>query len=236
MINKLFESAAAAVADIEDGATILVGGFGSAGSPVELLHALLDQGARRLTIVSNNTGAGHVGLAALIEQGRVAKMIASFPRTANSTAFQERYARREIDLELVPQGTLAERIRAGGAGIPAFYTPTSVGTVLAAGKESRSFEGRAHALEFAIKADYALIKASNADRYGNLLYNKTARNFAPIMATAARVTIVQTRAYSQVGSIDPESVVTPGLFVERIVKVRDPADESALVAAGEVHA
>ena len=236
MINKLFQSAAAAVADIEDGATILVGGFGSAGSPVELLHALLDQGARRLTIVSNNTGAGHVGLAALIEQGRVAKMIASFPRTANSTAFQERYARREIDLELVPQGTLAERIRAGGAGIPAFYTPTSVGTVLAAGKESRSFDGREHVLEFAIKADYALIKAANADRYGNLLYNKTARNFAPIMATAARVTIVQTRSYSQVGSIDPESVVTPGLFVERIVKVRDPADESALVAAGEVHA
>jgi 3-oxoadipate CoA-transferase alpha subunit len=236
MINKLFESAAAAVADIEDGATILVGGFGSAGSPVELLHALLDQGARRLTVVSNNTGAGHVGLAALIEQGRVAKMIASFPRTANSTAFQERYAMREIDLELVPQGTLAERIRAGGAGIPAFYTPTSVGTVLAAGKESRSFDGREHVLEFAIKADYALIKAANADRYGNLQYNKTARNFAPIMATAARVTIVQTRSYSQVGSIDPECVVTPGLFVDRIVKVRDPADEAALVAAREVHA
>lgn len=235
MIDKFYQSAAAAVTDIQDGATILVGGFGSSGSPVELLHALLDHGARELTIVSNNTGAGHVGLAALIERGRVAKMICSFPRTANSIAFQEQFARGKIELELVPQGTLAERLRAAGAGIPAFYTPTGVGTMLSNGKEHRQFNGREYLLEHALQADYALIKAANADRYGNLTYNKTARNFAPIMATAARITIVQTKSYSVVGSIDPEQVITPGLFVNRIVIVRDPADEAALVAAGASH-
>jgi 3-oxoadipate CoA-transferase alpha subunit len=235
VINKLYSTAAEAVADIPDGSTILVGGFGSAGSPVELLHALIDHGATSLTVVSNNTGAGHVGLAALIEHGRVARMICSFPRTENSTAFQERFGRKEIALELVPQGTLVERLRAGGAGIPAFYTPTSVGTVLADGKEHRSFAGREFVLESALVADYALIKARTADRYGNLLYNTTARNFAPIMATAARVTLVQAEHYVDVGDIPAESVVTPGLFVKRIVQVRNPADEGALIASGVVY-
>lgn len=202
MIDKFYETGAEAVADIFDGATILIGGFGEAGSPIELIHALIDQGARDLTIVNNNTGSGHVGLAALIENGRVAKMICSFPRTANSTVFPDKYSQGEIELELVPQGTLAERIRAGGAGIPGFYTATSVGTKLAAGKEIRQFKGRDYVLETALTADYALIKCLRADRLGNLIYNKTARNFSPVMATAAKTTIAQTEEYVAAGEID----------------------------------
>lgn len=231
MINKQSDSPADAVADIFDGATLLIGGFGAAGSPIELLHALIDQGAKDLVVVNNNTGSGHVGLAALIEQGRVAKMICSFPRTSNSTVFPDKYKAGEIELELVPQGTLAERIRAGGAGIPAFYTPTSVGTELAEGKETRSFAGREYVLEYGLTADFALIKCSRADRLGNLVYYKTARNFSPVMAMAANTTIVQADSIVAAGDIDPETVVTPGIFVDRIVVISEPLQESALVAA-----
>ena len=234
MIDKRIESAAEAVKDIPDGATVMIGGFGEAGSPIELIHALIDQGAKNLTVVNNNTGSGHVGLAALIEHGRVARMICSFPRTANSTVFPELYRAGKIELELVPQGTLAERIRAGGAGIPAFYTATAVGTPLGDGKELRRFEGRDYVLEHALTADFALLKCRQADRYGNLTYNKTARNFAPIMAMAATTAIVQTGDYRAAGEIDPEVVVTPGIFIDRVVVESDPAHESVLVAAGEV--
>jgi len=231
MINKQFGSTADAVADIFDGATVMVGGFGEAGSPIELIHALIDQGAKNLTVVNNNTGSGHVGLAALIENRQVGKMICSFPRTANSKVFPELYRAGEIELELVPQGTLAERIRAGGAGIPAFYTATTVGTPLAEGKEVRVFNGREYVMEPGLMADFALIKCKKADHYGNLIYNKTARNFSPIMATAAKVTIVQTQEVVQAGDLDPEVIVTPGIFVHRLVEVPDPAHESVLVAA-----
>jgi 3-oxoadipate CoA-transferase alpha subunit len=235
MIDKQVASVTEAVADIPDGATVMIGGFGEAGSPIELIHALIDQGAKNLTVVNNNTGSGHVGLAALIESGRVARMICSFPRTANSTVFPDLYQRNEIELELVPQGTLAERIRAGGAGIPAFYTPTAVGTPLAEGKEVRSFDGRDYVMEYGLKADFALIKSERADRYGNLVYNKTARNFGPIMAMAAKTTIVQTHRPAEVGEIDPEIVITPGLFVDRVVTVLRPAQESVLVREGRVY-
>lgn len=231
MINKQHDTPADAVADIFDGATVLIGGFGAAGSPIELIHALIDQGASDLIVVNNNTGSGHVGLAALIEQGRVAKMICSFPRTAGSTVFPDKYQAGEIDLELVPQGTLAERIRAGGAGIPAFYTPTSVGTELAEGKETRTFDGREYVMEYGLRADFALIKCLRADRLGNLIYNKTARNFSPVMATAAKTTIVQADSIVAAGDIDPEIVVTPAVFVNRMVEVGEPLQESAMVAS-----
>lgn len=230
MINKILPSVHDAVADIFDGATILISGFGEAGSPIELIHALIDQGAKNLTVVSNNAGSGHVGLAALIEQRRVRKVICSYPRTANSKVFPELYRKGEIELELTPQGTLAERIRAGGAGIPAFYTPASVDTPLAEGKEIREFDGKRYVLERAIKADFALVKCRAADRYGNLVYNKTARNFGPIMCMAARVTIAQARQVVGLGELDPEAIVTPGIFVQRVVEVPNPADESRLVA------
>ncbi len=232
MINKQVVSAKDAVADIFDGATVMVGGFGEAGSPIELLHALIDQGATNLTVVNNNTGSGEVGLAALIKAGRVAKMICSYPRTTNSTVFPELYKSGKIELELVPQGTLAERIRAGGAGIPAFYTATSVGTPLAEGKEQRKFGDREYVLEPGLTADFAIIKGRAADRYGNVVYNKTARNFAPIMATAAKTTIVQVSEFVEAGELDPEVIVTPGLFVQRVVTVPNPAFESQLVAQG----
>lgn len=231
MINKQHDTPADAVADIFDGATVLIGGFGAAGSPIELIHALIDQGASDLIVVNNNTGSGHVGLASLIEQGRVAKMICSFPRTAGSTVFPDKYQAGEIELELVPQGTLAERIRAGGAGIPAFYTPTSVGTELAQGKETRSFDGREYVMEYGLTADFALIKCLRADRLGNLIYNKTARNFSPVMAMAAKTTIVQADSIVAAGDIDPEVVVTPAVFVNRMVEVGEPLQESAMVAS-----
>ena len=232
MIDKRVAGPAEAVADIFDGARVMIGGFGEAGSPIELIHALIDQGATGLTVISNNCGSGEVGLAALLKAGRVAKVICSFPRTANSTVFPDLYHRGEIELELVPQGTLAERIRAGGAGIPAFYTPTAVGTPLAEGKEQRSFGDRNFVLEHGLTADFTLIKARTADTHGNLLYNKTARNFAPPMAMAGRTTIVQAAEVVDAGGIDPEAVVTPGIFVDRVVCVADPAHESELVAAG----
>lgn len=235
MIDKRVTSAASAVADIFTGATVMIGGFGEAGSPIELIHALIDQSAKDLTIVNNNTGSGHVGLAALIENGQVSKMICSYPRTVGSKVFPELYRRGKIDLELVPQGTLAERIRAGGAGVPAFYTATSVGTPLAIGKETRHFEGRDYVLEYGLRADFALIKCLRADRYGNLVYSKTARNFAPIMAMAANTTIVQTQHQVKNGEIDPEIVVTPGIFVSRVVTISNPAHESQLVAEGRVY-
>ncbi len=230
MINKIFASPAEAVEDIFDGAVVMISGFGEAGSPIELIHALIDQGAKDLTVISNNTGSGHVGLAALIAHRRVAKMICSFPRTANSKVFPELYKNGEIELELVPQGTLAERIRSGGAGIPAFYTPTSVGTPLAEGKETREFNGKTYVMQHALEADFSLVKCKAADRYGNLIYNKTARNFGPIMCTAAKTTIVQAKQIVGLGDIDPETVVTPGIFVNKVVEVANPAEESKLVA------
>lgn len=232
MIDKQVASVAEAVADIHDGATVMIGGFGEAGSPIELIHALIDQGAKKLTVVNNNTGSGEVGLAALIKAGRVAKMICSYPRSMNSTVFPELYRNGEIELELVPQGTLAERIRAGGAGIPAFYTATAVGTMLADGKEARQFDDKEYVMERGLKADFSLIKCRKADTYGNLIFNKTARNFAPPMAMAGAVTIVQAAEVVAPGAIDPEIVVTPGIFVERVVQVQNPAHESELVAAG----
>jgi len=232
MINKIVASPAEAVADIFDGAVVMISGFGEAGSPIELIHALIDQGAKDLTVISNNTGSGHVGLAALIAHRRVKKMICSFPRTANSMVFPELYNNGEIELEIVPQGTLAERIRSGGAGIPAFYTPTSVGTPLAEGKESRTFDGKTYVLERTIRADFSLVKCRAADRYGNLVYNKTARNFGPIMCTAAEATIVQAKQIVDLGQLDPEAVVTPGIFVGKVVEVANPAEESKLVAEG----
>lgn len=232
MIDKRCPSVAAAVADIPDGTTVMVGGFGASGSPIELIHALIDHGARDLTVVNNNTGNGEVGLAALIGNGQVRKMICSFPRSSQSRVFPELYREGRIELELVPQGTLAERIRAAGAGIPAFYTPTSVGTVLAEGKEMREFDGRSYVMEPWLKADFALVKCELADPFGNLTYNKTARNFSPLMCMAARTTIVQARKIVPAGGIDPEHVITPGIFVNRVVEVADPVHEDVLIAAG----
>ncbi|MDJ0748516.1 MAG: 3-oxoacid CoA-transferase subunit A [Woeseiaceae bacterium] len=231
MINKTCPSVAEAVADIPDGATVMVGGFGASGSPIELLHALIDHGAKDLTVINNNTGNGEVGLAALIGNGQVRKMICSFPRSSQSKVFPKLYRAGEIELEIVPQGTLAERIRSAGAGIPAFYTPTSVGTVLAEGKEQREFDGRSYVMEPWLKADFALIKCESADAVGNLTYNKTARNFSPLMCMAAKTTIVQTRKLLARGEIDPEHVITPGIFVNRIVEVPDPVHEDILIAA-----
>jgi 3-oxoadipate CoA-transferase alpha subunit len=235
MIDKCMPTPADAVAGIFDGATVMIGGFGEAGSPIELIHALIDRQVKDLTVVNNNTGSGHVGLAALIENRQVRKMICSYPRTVGSTVFPDLYRNGQIELELVPQGTLAERIRAGGAGIPAFYTATSVGTPLAEGKELRTLNGRDYVLEEGLIADFALIKCERADRYGNLTFNKTARNFGPVMAMAARETIVQTGVLVEPGEIDPECVVTPGIFVDKVVQVKNPAYESTLVAEGRVY-
>jgi len=235
VIDKRIDSPAQAVADIADGASVMIGGFGEAGSPIELIHALIDRGAQNLTVISNNTGSGRVGLAALIAAGLVAKVICSFPKSTNSLVFPELYRAGRIELELVPQGTLAERIRAGGAGIPAFYTPAGVGTVLAAGKETRTFAGREYLMEHGLRADFALIKAERADRYGNLVYHATARNFSPIMCMAARTTIVQAREWVGVGGLDPECIVTPGIFVQRVVVVTNPAQESQLVKEGAAY-
>ena len=230
MIDKQVTSLSEAVADIFDGSTVMIGGFGEAGSPIELIHALIDRGSKNLTVVSNNTGSGHIGLAALIENRQVRKMICSFPRTANSMVFPELYRAGEIELELVPQGTLAERIRAGGAGIPAFYTPASVNTPLAKNKEHRTINKKEYVLEYGIKADFALVKCNKADRYGNLVYHATARNFGPIMCSASNVAIVQSKSILKVGELDPEVIVTPGIFVQKVIRVENPAHESELVA------
>lgn len=219
MIDKNVPDAASAVADIPDGATVLIGGFGRAGQPVELIDALIAHGAGELTIVNNNAGQGDSGLAALLAKGLVRKILCSFPRQSDSWVFDNLYRSGKIELELVPQGNLAERIRAAGAGIGAFFTPTGVGTELAAGKEERIIDGRRYVLEYPIKADFALISAHRGDRWGNLVYRETARNFGPIMATAATTTIVQVDEIVPLGAIDPETVVTPGLFVDRVVAV-----------------
>jgi 3-oxoadipate CoA-transferase, alpha subunit len=221
MVSKLVESLEAAVAGIEDGAVIMIGGFGAAGMPSELIDALIAQGARDLTIVNNNAGNGDTGLAALLKMRRVKRIICSFPRQSDSYVFDALYRAGEIELELVPQGNLAERIRAAGAGIGAFFTPTGYGTFLGEGKESRVIDGRHHVLEHAIHADVALIKAFKGDRWGNLVYRKAARNFGPIMATAARCTVAQVNEIVDLGDLDPEAIVTPGIFVQRVVSIRE---------------
>jgi 3-oxoadipate CoA-transferase, alpha subunit len=208
-----------AVAGVEDGATVLVGGFGMAGMPVALIDALIRQGASDLTVVSNNAGNGDTGLAALLAQGRVRKMICSFPRQVDSWVFDGLYREGRIELELVPQGNLAERMRAAGAGIGAFFSPTGAGTPLAEGKESREIDGRTYVLEYPIRGDVALIGAHRADRMGNLVYRKTARNFGPVMASAARTTVAQVAEVVETGTLDPEAIVTPGIYVDRVVAV-----------------
>ena len=231
MIDKTLVSAAQALADVPDGATVLVGGFGGAGMPDVLIEALIAQGARELTLVSNNAGSGETGLAALLKAGRVRKIICSFPRQADSHVFDALYRSGRIELELVPQGNLAERIRAAGAGIGGFFTPTGYGTDLARGKETRRIDGRDHVLEMPIHADFALIKALRGDRWGNLVYRKAARNFGPVMATAARCTVAQVDEVVELGALDPEHIVTPGIFVDRVVAVGDTVTGVA-VAAG----
>ncbi|MFC8427140.1 3-oxoacid CoA-transferase subunit A [Streptomyces sp. NPDC057253] len=216
---EILDSTDAAVAGIEDGSTVLIGGFGLAGMPFDLIDALIRQGAKDLTIVSNNAGNGDVGLAALLAAGRVRKVVCSFPRQADSYVFDDLYRAGKIDLEVVPQGNLAERMRAAGAGIGAFYCPTAVGTPLAEGKEVREIDGRTYLLEYPIKGDYALIGAHIADTLGNLVYRRTARNFGPVMATAATTTIVQVDQVVEPGKLDPEAVVTPSIYVDRIVQV-----------------
>lgn len=216
MLDKRVKSLAEALAGIKDGATVLCGGFGSAGVPDNLLAALLELGARDLAIVSNNAGSGKTGLAALIAAGRVRKIICSFPRTGSSVVFDEHYRNGTIELELVPQGTLSERIRAAGAGLGGFYSPVSVGTRLAKGKETKVINGREHVLELPIQGDVALIKADRADRWGNLVYRKSARNFNPVMATAAHLTVVEVNRIVSLGELDPEVIVTPGIFVDRV--------------------
>ena len=219
MIDKVVDSIDAALADVRDGATIMLGGFGSAGLPGELIDGLIARGASGLTIVSNNAGNGDAGLAALLRAERVRKIVCSFPRQIDSYVFDGLYREGRIELELVPQGNLAERIRAAGAGIGAFYTPTSYGTDLARGKEARVIDGRGYVLEYPIHADFALIKAERGDRWGNLVYRKTARNFGPIMATAAKITVATVHEVVDLGSLDPEAVVTPGIFVKRVVQI-----------------
>ena len=236
-MDKTVADLAEALAGIEDGMSLMIGGFGGSGAPIELIHALIDRfrstgSPKNLTIINNNAGNGRVGIAAMIDAGMVAKMICSFPRSADPRAFTEKYLAGEIELELVPQGTLAERIRAGGAGIPAFYTPTSYGTDLAKGKPVGEFDGRNYVQERWLKADVALIKAELADRHGNLTYRKAGRNFSPLMASAAALTIVQARSVVEPGEIDPEQVVTPGLFVDRIIEIADAQQEEALMRAG----
>ncbi|MEF2978609.1 3-oxoacid CoA-transferase subunit A [Subtercola sp. YIM 133946] len=221
MISKTTASAADALADLPDGATVMIGGFGLAGQPVQLIDALLEHGATDLTVVSNNAGNGDTGLAALIGAKRVKKIICSFPRQVDSYIFDGLYRAGEIELELVPQGNLAERIRAAGAGIGGFFTPTGFGTSLAEGKETRTIDGRDYVLEHPIFADFALISAYRADRLGNLTYRKTSRNFGPIMASAAGTTVAQVDRIVELGELDPEAVVTPGIFVDRVVETGD---------------
>lgn len=239
-MDKTLPDLATAVAGIADGMTVMIGGFGGSGAPIELIHALIDRFVatghpRDLTVINNNAGNGHVGLAALIEQGMVKKLICSFPRSADPVVFNEAYLAGKIELDLVPQGTLAERIRAGGAGIPAFYTPTSYGTDLARGKPIEVFEGRPYVQERWLKADVALVKAHLGDRLGNLTYRMAARNFNPLMCMAAAQTIVQVSRIVEPGGIDPEAVITPGIFVQGVVEVPTPAQEEDLNRAGAIY-
>lgn len=219
MIDKFVRSMAEAMAGIRDGAVVLIGGFGSIGQPNALIDGLIEHGARDLTVVSNNVGVGRVGLARLLDTGRVRKIICSYPRTSDPTVFDTLYRAGRIELELVPQGTMAERMRAAGAGIPAFFTPTAAGTRPAAGKEVRAFGGRPHLLEEALHGDLALIEAWQADRWGNLTYRSSARNFNPVMATAAKLTVAQTQHVVELGALDPEKVATAGIFVDRVIHV-----------------
>lgn len=240
-MDKSVLDLATAVLGIESGMTLMVGGFGGSGAPIELIHALIDRfratgSPGNLTVINNNAGNGRIGLAAMIDFGMVAKMICSFPRSADPRAFTEKYHAGQIELEIVPQGTLAERIRAGGAGIPAFYTPASYGTDVANGKPVAEFDGRHYVQERWLKADAALIKAELADRQGNLTYRKAARNFSPLMATAAALTIVQTSRIVVPGDIDPEIIVTPGIFVNRIVEVSNAQQEEELMRVGVAYA
>jgi len=219
MINKIVQSMAEAVAGIRDGSIVLLGGFGSIGQPNALIDGLVEHGAKELTVVSNNAGIGRIGLARLLELGRVRKIICSFPRTADPVVFEELYRAGKIELEIVPQGTMAERLRAAGAGIPAFFTATAVGTKLAAGKEQREIAGRQYLLEEALAGDVALIEAWEADRWGNLTYRSSARNFNPVMATAARLTVAQAQHIVDLGALDPEKIATPGIYVNRVLHV-----------------
>ncbi len=218
-IDKIVPDVASAVAGMKDGDAIMISGFGFAGVPNDLIHGILDTGADDLTVISNNAGTGTEGLAALVGSGRVRRIICSYPRSRGSDQFDARYAAGEIELELVPQGTLSERMRAAGAGIGAFYTPTAVGTGLAEGKETRTIDGRDYVLEYPLHADIALVQGWRADRWGNVIYRKAARNFGPVMAMAARRTIVQVRDIAELGGLDPEAVVTPGIFVDRVVAI-----------------
>jgi 3-oxoadipate CoA-transferase, alpha subunit len=226
MIQKEVASLAAAVADVPDGATVMVGGFGTAGLPNELVHALLDQGAKDLTIVNNNAGNGDTGLAALLAAKRVRKIICSFPRQVDSHHFDALYRAGKIELELVPQGNLAERIRAAGAGIGGFFTPTGYGTELAKGKETREINGKQYVLEYPIHGDLALIKAEAGDRWGNLTYRMSARNFGPVMASAAKRTVATVHEIKELGELDPEAIVTPGIYVSKIVKIERVATQA----------
>jgi 3-oxoadipate CoA-transferase alpha subunit len=219
MINKQVATIAAALEGIQDGATVLVGGFGSVGQPNALIEGLIEQGARDLTVVANNAGTGHVGLAKLLAAGRVRRIICSFPRSSGSVMFEELFTAGKLKLEIVPQGTLAERLRAAGAGIPAFYTPTAAGTKLAEGKETREIDGRLYVLEKALPGDLAIIEARRADRWGNLTYRASGRNFNPVMAMAGKRTVVQVQEVVALGTLDPEIIVTPGIFVDRIVQI-----------------
>jgi len=230
LIDKSRASLGQAVADIADGSSVMIGGFGTAGMPDALIDALIDRGVGNLTIISNNAGNGELGVAALIKAGRIRKIICSFPRQADSHHFDARFRSGEIELELVPQGNLAARIQAAGAGLGAIFTPTGYGTMLAQGKETRRIDERDYVLELPIKADFALIKAFKADRWGNLVYRKTARNFGPIMAMAAKTTIAQVEQIVPLGSIDPETVVTPGIFVQRVVATGAASERSELGA------
>lgn len=222
MINKFVDSLETAVADIHDGATVLIGGFGGAGMPTELIHALVDQGARELTVVNNNAGNHENGLAALIKTGQVRKIICSFPKASHSWVFNQMYKEGKIELETVPQGTIAERLHAGGAGLGGFFTPTAYGTDLAAGKETREIDGKHYVFEKPLTGDFALVMAQRADRWGNLTYNKAQRNFGPVMCMAARTAIVQVKQFVELGELDPECIVTPGIFVNRVVHVANP--------------
>ncbi|SES45047.1 3-oxoacid CoA-transferase subunit A [Rhizobium sp. NFR03] len=235
-MDKTVSSTAEAVKDIGDGATIMIGGFGGSGAPIELIHALIDKRPTGLTVINNNAGNGRIGIAAMIDAGMVRKMICSFPRSSDPRAFTERYLAGQIELELVPQGTLAERIRAGGAGIPAFYTPTAYGTELAEGKAIAEFDGRHYVQERWLKADFAIVKAHLGDRHGNLTYSKAGRNFNPLMCMAATTTIAQVSRIVAPGEIDPEHVVTPGIFVNRLTEVEQPQQEEDLIRAGVSYA
>ena len=221
-INKIMNDFETAVSGVKDGSTILVSGFGGAGMPTELLNALRDQGATDLTIVSNNAGVGREGIGGLLSEGKVKKVICSYPRSGGSVIFEEMWAAGKVELEVVPQGTLSERIRAAGAGIGAFYTPTGVGTQLAEGKEVRKINGRDQVLEYPLKGDVAFVLAKAADRWGNLIYNKSARNFGPVMAPAADLTVVQVHEIVELGALDPEAIVTPSIYVDRVVKMAGP--------------